>query len=156
MFSNLWTNFVEWSWCGTVVFMCCSAWLSCSHFSPLPHVNLPSHLRTQHDALKSTGGLHQSWRSCNQTAELWKMEAVTTTCRRARDAAGCQSERPLPLHHRHFSLQILRLDARLNYWLKCKFFIVHPTYILIMDELYMSDNKRGWSAVNNFTSSLAC
>lgn len=64
------------------------------------------------------------------------MEAVITTCLSVWDAAECQSESPLPLYQRHSSPKTLRLDARLNYWLKCKFSSVHPQYIPIMNERY--------------------
>lgn len=113
-------------------FTLCVRRRSCLVFFPLlPLINLPRHLQTWHDVLKSTTGLHQSWHSRNQMAELWKMEAVITTCLGVWDAAECQSERPLPLYQRHSSSEILSLDARLNYWLKCKYFSLHAPYIPI-------------------------
>ena len=69
------------------------------------------------------------------------MVPVITTRLGVRDAE-CQSERPLPLYQRHSSSKILGLNARLNYWLKCKFLVqCIPQYILIMDELYRSDRE---------------
>lgn len=122
-----------------LVFIVCIKRVSCLVFPLLPLINLPYHLETWHDMLKSTTGLHQSWHTRNQMAELWKMEPVITACLGVWDAAECQSERPLLLYQRHSSPKILRVNARLNYWLKCKYFALRAQYIPIMNELWVTE-----------------
>lgn len=103
-----------------------------------------------------------------KTAEYWKMEPVSSTWRRVRDAETTSTSSKM---FRRLGFSFIYFfpgfDARLDWCLKCKsscfffflFFYRRSSSRSLMKSIYiyMSDRRwgRGWSVVSNFTSGLA-